>query len=559
MSTTDTTSWSGRTVGAYKVLLEIGRGRSGVVYLAEETPTQKKVALKVYAAGPYGESALVAAKTLQNAQHEGLARVHACGREDYRVWVVSEYVLFEPPRAAASANQVAFAKNLSEYMSEHAGLLDERAVAELLLNLCDALLHVHAHTTLGYGGIHPHNVLVQRDEHGAVRALLTDIGVSGGRLRRSAADAYLSPEELQGQPATAPSDMYGLGALAYFLLTSVAPPSPLVEPSRIRQTCDPGWDALVRRALKYEPERRHRSYQDFRAEVAEILARVKKPFWRKCMRVVYFTNMFIGLVILAGALTGIIYYLRSERLATNAPPPDMIGEMTQSPAPLLEPPALPQSSMLTLDAGSSTVAQADLPGATSNDLLDTSSAVAIGTPDSPAGQTSPPPAVAPAPAAEPVVPVAAAERVVPAPTAAPVAAAEPTDAPTEAAQVYVVKSHDTLWRIAKQHGMSVAALLALNGLAENAVIHAGQQLQVHGTAGTPSQPAPAATPAASVPAAAAAPAAPAPTQYKVQPGDTYYSIARKFKCAVQELQGINTNQALRFDHVILVPGVQPHE
>ncbi len=556
MSTTDTGSWRGRTVGTYKVLLEIGRGRGGVVYLAEETTTQQKVALKIYGAGPCGETALPAAQALQAAHHEGVARVHACGREDDRVWVASEYVLFEPQSADAHAGHVAFAKNLSEYLSEQAGLLDERAVAELIFNLCDALLHVHARTTPGYGGIHPHNVLVQRDEHGALHALLTDIGVSGGRLRRSAADAYLSPEELQGQPATAQSDLYGLGALAYFLLTSVAPPSPLIEPSRIRQTCDPGWDALVRRALKYEPERRHRSYQDFRAEVAEILARVKKPFWRKCMRVVYFTNMFIGLVILAGALIGAIYYLRRERLTTNAPPPDMIEALT--PAPLLEPPALPQSSLLTVDNGDSSNAPAVLPGASSNDLLDTTCAVAIGTPISPISPTnlnSRTPAVAPVAVAEPMVPApvtAIASEPAPA-VQEPVTAATPEPAPAEAAQVYVVKSHDTLWRIAKQHNMTVAELLALNGLADGAVIRAGQHVQVRGAAGAMA-PAEATTPVAAV-----APAVPAYTHYTVQPGDTYFSIARKFKCAVQELQQLNTNQALRFDQVILVPGALPHD
>ncbi|GEM_PF-1745012 len=553
MSTTDAVSWSGRTMGAYSVLLEIGRGRSGVVYLAEETTTQQKVALKIYAAGPCGESALLAAQALQTAHHDGVARVHACGREDERVWVVTEYVLFEPLRADARVGQIAFAKNLSEYMSEHAGLLDECTVAALLLNLCDALLHVHAQALPGYGGIHPHNILLQRDEQGALRALLTDIGMSGGRLRRSAADAYLSPEELQGQPATAQSDIYGLGALAYFLLTSVAPPSPLVEPTRIRQTCDPGWDALVRRALKYEPERRYRSYQDFRAEVAEIVARIKKPFWRKCMRVVYFTNMFIGLVILAGALTGIIYYLRSERLASNAAPPDMIEELTPAPV-LTEPPALPQSSMLTVGADDSNVPPV-LPEASSNNLLDTTSAVAIGSPTSPTGstnQTSPTPAAVPVAVVEPAVPAAA----VPEPTPA---AAVPEPAPAEIAQVYVVKPHDTLWRIAKQHGMTVAELLALNGLADNVVIRAGQHLQVRGSASTsvPDQPAPAATPTAPVPAAT--PTTPVYTQYTVQPGDTYYSIARKFGCAVQELQRVNTNQALRFDQIIQVPGVQRHD
>jgi LysM repeat protein len=558
MSTTAPASWVGRSVGVYRVLLEVGRGRSGVVYLAEDTAMRQTVALKVYPPGSCGATALQAAQQLQHVECDGVARVFACGQEDGSVWVAGDYVRFEPHRAQSHSGQMLFAKNLSEYVSEHAGLLEERMAAELMVAICDALLRVHAQARLGYGGLHPHNLLLQTDAQGALRVMLTDIGVSGGRMRRTAADAYLSPEELQGQPATESSDVYGLGALAYLLLTGTAPPSPLIEPSRIRDVCDPGWDAVVRRALAYEPERRQRVYQDVRAEVAAILARVKRPLWRKFMRVVYYTNMLIGLLVLAGALAIIIYKLPQLWPTSDvAPVVEDVSAPPKLPTLPVEPPAQPQTSMVELEPGPAVdVPTVVVPGAppAATDILDTTAAVAI------AGDSNVLPAVA-----SPTGPTSL--------TSPTESAAAPESAAVPAAQtsVYVVKPHDTLWRIARAHGMTVADLLALNGLADGAILKVGQQLQVRGQAVAVEPAPPSAFPGA-LPVDSSASgtenrkpktentATPsAPTQYTVQPGDTYYSIARKFGCTPQELQQLNTNQPLKFDQVILVPAGQPHE
>jgi LysM repeat protein len=56
--------------------------------------------------------------------------------------------------------------------------------------------------------------------------------------------------------------------------------------------------------------------------------------------------------------------------------------------------------------------------------------------------------------------------------------------PSEAPVTYVVKAGDTLYRIAQNHGTTVAALAYLNGITNPSTIHAGQVLRIEGEVST---------------------------------------------------------------------------
>ncbi|WP_240482463.1 LysM peptidoglycan-binding domain-containing protein [Microbacterium sediminis] len=119
-----------------------------------------------------------------------------------------------------------------------------------------------------------------------------------------------------------------------------------------------------------------------------------------------------------------------------------------------------------------------------------------------------------------------------APTAAPAA---PTPASTSPGAVHTVAAGDTIWGISRQHGTTVEAILAANGLKASAVIYPGQKLKLGGAA-------PQAAPAAAAPAPAAAPAAApqaAPATHEVKPGDTLWGIAHQHGKTVSELLKAN--------------------
>ena len=87
-------------------------------------------------------------------------------------------------------------------------------------------------------------------------------------------------------------------------------------------------------------------------------------------------------------------------------------------------------------------------------------------------------------------------------------------------QAYRVKSGDSLWSIARRHGMNVAQLASLNGISQRATLRPGQRLWVSGggQAVTGKQPV---------------------VAYRVQRGDTLSSIARRFAVTVANLQAWN--------------------
>lgn len=91
--------------------------------------------------------------------------------------------------------------------------------------------------------------------------------------------------------------------------------------------------------------------------------------------------------------------------------------------------------------------------------------------------------------------------------------------------VHRVRSGDSLWSIARRHGMTVAQLARLNGISTSATLQPSQRLSVSGTA-----------PAAAGTAAASGARS---LQYTVRRGDTLSLIARRFAVTVRQLQAWN--------------------
>jgi LysM repeat protein len=130
-------------------------------------------------------------------------------------------------------------------------------------------------------------------------------------------------------------------------------------------------------------------------------------------------------------------------------------------------------------------------------------------------------------------------------------AVQPTQPPIVAdgsSTTYVVRSGDTLYRIARQFGTSITAIVTANNVANPNIIHAGLTLVIPG-AGTTATP-PAASPPAQQPASSTTCTSP----YVVQRGDTLYRIALRCGTTVDALAGANalTNRNLIFVNQQLV-------
>lgn len=154
------------------------------------------------------------------------------------------------------------------------------------------------------------------------------------------------------------------------------------------------------------------------------------------------------------------------------------------------------------------------------------------------------PAITPAPMFDPNAPATASGSIRFSPTRPGAAAQSLTPPPPEAAPTvnYSVVKGDSLWTVAKRHGITVAELASANNLMANATLQLNQKLII---------PQKAVAPAA---AGATTPAADAPS-YTVKSGDTLGAIARRNGTTVEALRSANrlSGDVVRAGQVLLLP------
>jgi hypothetical protein len=230
----------------------------GHVWLARDERSGLDVALKIVAReGKSGHRAEREARAAASLRHPRCQRILSLARDPSHVYIAYEYV---PGRTLRE--------------SIRAGELDDRKTLEVGAQIAEALAHAH-----GRGIVHrdvkPSNVLLAEAPGIDVRLLdfglaqmaefdtLTALGDIPGTL------AYISPERLQGLPATPAADVWAVGVILWEALAGQHPfwGGDLSETSRSIERGAPGLETLrpdlpehvlrlVSTALVANPQRR---------------------------------------------------------------------------------------------------------------------------------------------------------------------------------------------------------------------------------------------------------------------------------------------------------------
>lgn len=204
----------GERVGPWRALHRLGRGGMGDVWMAERSDGtyEKRVAIKFL----YGDTPQLRVRLemerhlLAQLQHPHIPRLIDGGvTAGGQPYLVTDFVEGMPLDKWCLAHQTAD--------------FDERI--RLFRQIAAAVAHAHDHSVV-HRDIKPNNVLVDRNGH----AYLLDFGVARLLDEERRADTmqaltleYAAPEQIRGGRANVRTDLYGLGALLYFLIAKKPP------------------------------------------------------------------------------------------------------------------------------------------------------------------------------------------------------------------------------------------------------------------------------------------------------------------------------------------------
>ena len=202
-------------LGPYRIDRLLGRGGMGAVYVGVHQETGERAAIKVLA-----ESLAVDARfrerfqgevdTLQRLRHKNIVTLQGYGQEEDIHYFVMDLV-----DGPSLDGELRTGRRFSW-----------REVVDIGVQVCAALKHAHDHGVI-HRDLKPANLLLAAD--GTVK--LTDFGIAklfgGSHLTLEGSMVgtpdYMSPEQIEGKPATPRSDLYSLGCVLYALLTGKPP------------------------------------------------------------------------------------------------------------------------------------------------------------------------------------------------------------------------------------------------------------------------------------------------------------------------------------------------
>ena len=283
-------SLEGQRIGRYRLVRLLGSGGMGEVYLAEDAPINRQVAIKVIRAEvtryPNATALKEAtrlfqreAKAIAMLDHPHILPLYDYGEETINGNIITYLVMpYRPEGSLTLWLQQRSSSGDSQGLS-----LRAQDVAHLVRQAADALQHAHDRHII-HQDVKPANFLIRTNQEQPNRPdlLLADFGVARFSTATTnvshnirGTPTYMAPEQLEGN-AVAASDQYALAVMAYELLTGRPPfqgalMQVIYQHAQVQpippSTFNPGLpadvDAGILQALAKKPEERFPSISEF--------------------------------------------------------------------------------------------------------------------------------------------------------------------------------------------------------------------------------------------------------------------------------------------------------
>ena len=260
----------------YEVVRTLGSGGMADVYLANDQLLGRPVALKMLSSRYAHDAQFVErfrreASSAAGLNHPNIVQIYDRGEAEGTYYIAMEYLE---------------GRSLKEIILKYAPLSPDLLVS-VSVQILEALRFAHRRDVI-HRDIKPQNIIIDGDG----RVKVTDFGIARAGSAATMTEAgsilgtahYLSPEQAQGQPVEAASDLYSLGVVMYEMATGKLPfdgDNPVgiamqhvherpVAPRTLNSEIPENLEGVILRALGKQPTERYLTAQAMLADLRRV-------------------------------------------------------------------------------------------------------------------------------------------------------------------------------------------------------------------------------------------------------------------------------------------------
>ncbi len=244
----------------YKILKTIGHGGSSDVFLAQHIKLDSLRAIKrINKNHILHEQLLNEAHILKDIRHTCIPTIYDFEEDEHYSYIIEQYIN---------------GQSLREFRKQWLGTIDERLVVKIGIQICDLLQYLYSlENPVLYLDLQPNNIIILDN-----KITLIDFGASSykaqvsNRKYSTGTRGFAAPELYGNRQPSERTDIYGLGALLYYMVTNTSYNSKtlLGDSNKLLKTCSKKMQRIIKGCLNSNPFYRYSNIDKLKTKLLEI-------------------------------------------------------------------------------------------------------------------------------------------------------------------------------------------------------------------------------------------------------------------------------------------------